>query len=171
MQCFAVFSVELTKVFALLICALNTATNLAPGPAYCYLNVRNTYVIDCLPRMVTQTRGEKKKTNAQIMSRLSSLPRFSGVQLNYNQKAFVKVRGKQTWDVTSKTRSASGKFTRKPGECRKRWKDLRRRTKEKVSYITRHLQRGESTLTASEIPFQKYIHFKKISFQVVFAAV
>lgn len=90
MQCFAVFSVELTKVFALLICVLNTATNLAPGPADCYLNVRNTYVIDCVPRMVTQTRGEKKKTNTQIMSRLSSLPRFSGVQLNYNQKVFVK---------------------------------------------------------------------------------
>lgn len=42
---------------------------------------------------------------------------------------------------------------------------------EKVSYITRHLQRGESTLTASELPFQKYIHLKKISFLVVFAAV
>lgn len=42
---------------------------------------------------------------------------------------------------------------------------------EKVSYITRHLQRGESTLTASEIPFQKNIHLKKISFLVVFAAV
>lgn len=32
---------------------------------------------------------------------------------------------------------------------------------EKVCYITRHLQRGESTLTASEMPFQKYIHLKK----------
>lgn len=29
------------------------------------------------------------------------------------------------------------------------------KTPEKVSYITRGLQRGESTLTASEIPFQK----------------
>lgn len=67
--------VMLTKVFALLICALNTTTNLAPGPADCYLNVRNKCAIDSVPRMVTQHRRVRKKTNitAEVQWRAAEL--------------------------------------------------------------------------------------------------